>query len=58
MRVSRRWFVLFLPLWLVLAIVIAAVGFYFAFRTPAITAMVVCWILIGGGIWGIAAGKP
>ena len=50
----RRWFFLFVPLWLVLLIAFTVAGFYFAFHAPAIAAMVLCWVLIGGGVWAIA----
>jgi hypothetical protein len=49
---------LFLPAWLFLLLVIGAVGFYFAIRTPAITAMVVCWVVLGGGVWASLARTP
>jgi hypothetical protein len=49
---------LFLPVWLFLLLAIGGVGFYFAYRAPAITAMVVCWALVGGGIWASLKRTP
>ncbi len=54
----RRWMFLFLPVWLFLLLAIGGAGFYFAYRAPAITAMVVCWALVGGGIWASLKRTP
>jgi hypothetical protein len=33
---------------------IVFVSFYSAFHAPAITAMVIVWILAGGGVWALS----
>jgi hypothetical protein len=56
LRMRRsRWWSLFLPGWLFGLILIAALGFYFAFRAPAVVAMVTFWTVLGGGIWAASS---
>jgi hypothetical protein len=52
MRPLPRWLFM-VPLWLIGCVLIVAVAFYFAFHAPAITAMVLVWLLLGGGIWAM-----
>jgi hypothetical protein len=58
MRRPPRWLFLFIPGWLAGFLIIGLVAMYFAFRAPAVTAMVTCWILLGGGIWAVSNGTP
>jgi hypothetical protein len=39
-------------------VLIAFAAFYFAFHAPAITAMVIVWVLLGGGIWSLSRDRP
>jgi hypothetical protein len=56
MRPLPRWLFI-LPIWVIGVVLIVALAFYFAFHAPAITAMVLVWSLLGGGIWAISI-KP
>ena len=51
LSVTRRWFFLFLPVWLFVVLAVGAAGVYFSYRAPAITAGVIIWTLIVGGTW-------
>lgn len=48
-----RW-IFILPVWVIGVVVIVFIAFYFAFHVPAVTAMVLLWTLLGGGVWALS----
>lgn len=56
--VTRRWFFLFLPVWLFVVLAVGAAGVYFSYRAPVIAAVVILWTLIIGGAWAYINDNP
>ena len=58
MAVTRRWFFVFLPVWLFVVLAVGAAGVYFSYRAPVIAAVVILWTLIIGGAWAYINDNP
>ena len=56
--VTRRWFFVFLPVWLFVVLAVGAAGVYFSYRAPVIAAVVILWTLIIGGAWAYINDNP